>query len=60
MKANKANVHQDKKDIYNQMVFYQNRCTKAENTSVNLQKAINKLSGYLSNIGLSIDSLKEA
>ena len=32
----------------------------AEKNWVNLQKSINKVAGYLSNIGLSIDEIKEA
>ena len=60
MKANQVNVQDDKKEVYDKLVFYQQRWTIAEKNWINLQKSINKLAGYLSNIGLSIDDIKEA
>ena len=60
MKACQAAKDEDKDDINSQLLYYKSRWSTAEKGNIQLQKSMNKISGYLTNIGLTIEDLKEA
>ena len=60
LKASQANKTEDIDWVNHQLLYYQTRCNSAEKSNIHLQKSLNKISGYLANIGLSIEALKES